>query len=123
VFKSIRFAAPPTRNLRWEKPAPPTVQIGILDGSYGFICTQSLSFALNQNGSQPAGSSPSLLLLSSLSAGNQSEGKTFNMFNVSERLNLLTVIDCLFLDVYVPSKALRPGAPKLPVIVWVYGGG
>jgi hypothetical protein len=78
---------------------------------------------LNQNGSQPAGSSPSLLLLSSLSAGNQSEGKTFNMFSLSEHFNLLTVIDCLFLDVYVPSKALRPGAAKLPVIVWAYGGG
>jgi carboxylesterase type B len=123
VFKNIRFAAPPTGNLRWEKPAPPPVQTGIQDGSYGFICTQSLSSALNQNGSQSAGSSPSLLLLSSLSAGNQSEGKTFKFLNLSEHLNLLTVIDCLFLDVYVPSKALKPGAPKLPVIVWVYGGG
>jgi hypothetical protein len=89
----------------------------------GFVCTQSLSSALNQNGSQPAGSSPSPLLLSSLSVGNRSEGKTFNTFNLSESLNLMTVIHCLFLDVYVHSKALRPGAPKLPVIVWIYGGG
>jgi hypothetical protein len=46
VFKNIRFAAPPTENLRWEKPAHPLVQTGIQDGSYGFACTQSLSSGL-----------------------------------------------------------------------------
>lgn len=30
--------------------------------------------------------------------------------------------DCLFLDVYVPGKALKKGAAKLPVLVWIYGG-
>jgi hypothetical protein len=29
--------------------------------------------------------------------------------------------DCLFLDVYVPAKAMR-GEVKLPVINWIYGG-
>jgi acetyl esterase/lipase len=29
--------------------------------------------------------------------------------------------DCLFLDVYVPGKALK-GGKKLPVINWIYGG-
>jgi hypothetical protein len=29
--------------------------------------------------------------------------------------------DCLFLDLYVPSKALKGGV-KLPVINWIYGG-
>ena len=29
--------------------------------------------------------------------------------------------DCLFLDVYVPAKAMR-GEMKLPVINWIYGG-
>jgi len=30
--------------------------------------------------------------------------------------------DCLFLDVYVPAKALKAGAAKLPVVNWIYGG-
>lgn len=31
--------------------------------------------------------------------------------------------DCLFLDVYVPGKALKDPSLKLPVVVWIYGGG
>jgi len=30
--------------------------------------------------------------------------------------------DCLFLDLYIPSKQLQPGAAKLPVLYWIYGG-
>jgi len=30
--------------------------------------------------------------------------------------------DCLFLDVYVPGKALKKPSLKLPVAVWIYGG-
>lgn len=30
--------------------------------------------------------------------------------------------DCLFLDVYVPGKALKNPSLKLPVAVWIYGG-
>lgn len=30
--------------------------------------------------------------------------------------------DCLFLDVYVPSWAFEEDSPKLPVVVWIYGG-
>ena len=40
VFKNIRFAAPPTGNLRWAKPAPPGQQDGVQDGSYGPVCIQ-----------------------------------------------------------------------------------
>jgi carboxylesterase type B len=32
-----------------------------------------------------------------------------------------TAEDCLFLDVLVPSKALK-GEVKLPIINWIYGG-
>ena len=31
--------------------------------------------------------------------------------------------DCLFLNVYAPSAATRSGSPKLPVLLWLYGGG
>lgn len=30
--------------------------------------------------------------------------------------------DCLFLDVYVPAKAIQDPSLKLPVIYWIYGG-
>jgi len=30
--------------------------------------------------------------------------------------------DCLFLDLYVPRKALKDPSMKLPVIVWLHGG-
>lgn len=30
--------------------------------------------------------------------------------------------DCLFLDVYVPGKAIKDSSLKLPVVVWIYGG-
>lgn len=33
------------------------------------------------------------------------------------------IIDCLFLDVYVPGKALRDTNLQLPVITWIHGGG
>lgn len=30
--------------------------------------------------------------------------------------------DCLFLDIYVPAKAIRDPSLRLPVISWIYGG-
>jgi carboxylesterase type B len=30
--------------------------------------------------------------------------------------------DCLYLDVYVPGKALKDPKAKLPVMNWIYGG-
>lgn len=30
--------------------------------------------------------------------------------------------DCLFLDIYVPSKALKKDADSLPVVIYLYGG-
>ena len=41
TFKNIRYAAPPTGNLRFAKPAPPAQQSGVQDGSYGPICKQA----------------------------------------------------------------------------------
>ncbi|OCK76786.1 alpha/beta-hydrolase [Lepidopterella palustris CBS 459.81] len=92
VFKNIRFAAPPLGNLRWAKPEPPLIETSIQNGSYGFVCTQSLPLLVSANGSNG--------LNGTSSGGN-----------------------CLFLDIYVPSKALKQETKKLPVVVWIYGGG
>jgi acetyl esterase/lipase len=44
--------------------------------------------------------------------------------DVSALMNKMTGSseDCLFLDVYVPGKALKANAAKLPVVNWIYGG-
>ena len=108
VFKNIRFAAPPVGNLRWAKPAPPTPESGVQDGSYGPICIQAPIPGPQLTG--PGADSPI--------------GQGLNQFlggipvpsfkNTSE--------DCLFLDLYVPAKAISNPALKLPVISWFFGG-
>lgn len=35
----------------------------------------------------------------------------------------LSFVDCLFLDVYIPAKAIENHSTGLPVISWFYGGG
>lgn len=41
IFRNIRYAAPPVRNLRWALPRDPQIQSGIQDGSIGGSCFQS----------------------------------------------------------------------------------
>ncbi|OIW24387.1 alpha/beta-hydrolase [Coniochaeta ligniaria NRRL 30616] len=108
TFKNIRYAAPPVGNLRWAKPAPPLVNTTLQDGSYGHACVQSSVNGLNVLGS-----------------GNQSPvGAAINQFLGGVPIPLFSGgdEDCLFLDVYVPGKALKNPSLKLPVVVWIYGG-
>lgn len=42
---------------------------------------------------------------------------------VKGKKNDLINLDCLFLDLYVPAKAIKNPSLKLPVISWFYGGG
>lgn len=108
LFKNIRFAAPPTGDLRWAKPAPPGQQSGVQDGSYGPICIQAPIKGPQLTG--PGANSP--------------VGQAFNQFLGGVPVPSFTAAseDCLFLDVYVPAKAVRNPALKLPVISWYYGG-
>lgn len=110
VFKNIRFAAPPVGNLRWAKPAPPQNVDGVQDGSYGPVCMQAAP-AKGLNFLGPGNNSPVGSALNQFLAG-----IPVALFNSGAE-------DCLFLDVYVPGKAVRnPGSYKLPVVVWLYGG-
>ncbi|KAL8800938.1 MAG: hypothetical protein Q9182_004820 [Xanthomendoza sp. 2 TL-2023] len=108
VFKNIRFAAPPTGNLRWAKPAPPTPESGIQDGSYGPTCIQAPIKGPQLTG--PGADSPI--------------GQAFNQFLGGIPVPSLQKAseDCLFLDIYVPAKAINNPSLKLPVISWIYGG-
>ncbi|KAK3316262.1 Alpha/Beta hydrolase protein [Apodospora peruviana] len=108
VFKNIRYAAPPVGNLRWAKPAPPETNSTLQDGSYGPKCIQSAVSGLNLVGdgnSSPVGAAINQFL----------GGLPIPLFEGGSE-------DCLFLDVYVPGKALKNPSLKLPVAVWIYGG-
>ncbi|KAL8954191.1 MAG: hypothetical protein Q9183_007276, partial [Haloplaca sp. 2 TL-2023] len=105
---NVRYAAPPTGDLRWAKPAAPTPESGIQDGSYGPICIPA-----------PTG-------------GPQLEGEGANSSSGGALDQLLPGIpvpslkeaseDCLFLDLYVPAKAIENPSLRLPVISWFHGG-
>ncbi|KAH9907330.1 Alpha/Beta hydrolase protein [Xylariomycetidae sp. FL2044] len=108
IFKNIRYAAPPTGNLRWAKPAPPMNESGIQDGSLGHICHQAAPNGLNL-----------------LGTGNQFPiGGALNQFLGGIPVPLFSGgnEDCLFLDLYVPGKAIGNPSMKLPVVVYIYGG-
>ncbi|KAK0641217.1 Alpha/Beta hydrolase protein [Cercophora newfieldiana] len=108
IFRNIRFAAPPVGDLRWAKPAPPQPNSTLQDGSYGPKCIQSAVSGMNLVG--PGNTSP--------------VGAAINQFLGGIPVPLFQGgdEDCLFLDVYVPGKAIRNSNLKLPVVVWIYGG-
>ncbi|KAJ9364797.1 Carboxylesterase family-domain-containing protein [Paecilomyces variotii] len=104
-FSNIRFAAAPTGDLRFAKPAPPQETPGIQNGSYGPSCAQDIPFSLFNAGG--LSKSPIGTMLNALEEGLAGE--------ISE--------DCLFLDIQVPGKAIRnPDEQALPVVVWIFGG-
>ena len=110
VFKNIRFAAPPTGNLRCTNPTPPVYNATLSDGSYGPACIQAPAKGENMLG--PGDELPFGL------------GGTANQFlgGVPVPSSLTASEDCLFLDVYVPASALNNSNSKIPVINWFYGG-
>jgi len=92
----IRFAAPPTGNLRWAMPAPPAFNGTLSDGKHGNQCVQPVLFKKEKMRSKTS------LPINSTDVGDE---------------------DCLFLDVYVPGTVLRNKKQNIPVVVWVHGGG
>jgi carboxylesterase type B len=108
TFKNIRFAAPPVGNLRFAKPAPPARNDTLQTGEYGGSCAQSLPKSL-------------LTGLVGGGLGNAIGGLTSGIDLGRLMGGGPTSEDCLFLDLYVPAKALR-GEVKLPIINWIYGG-
>jgi carboxylesterase type B len=108
-FTNVRFGAPPVGHLRWQKPAPPAANTTIQDGKYGPSCVQGDMWPILK-GALPPGLPDSITTSVDLIAN------AFLDKGMGE--------DCLFLDVYVPAKALKsPETTKLPVIVWIFGGG
>lgn len=94
-FKGMRYAAPPTGDLRWKAPQPPHAVQGVQDAaSFGPQCIQGT-----------VGGTPIQGLLKS---------KSDQLLGHSE--------DCLFINVYLPPNA-TVGQGSLPVAVYIHGGG
>ncbi|KAK1234054.1 hypothetical protein PQX77_002748 [Marasmius sp. AFHP31] len=98
-FLGLRYAAAPVGDLRWESPSPP----GHLDG-------------VQQANSQPpqcpqasGGSSPT----NPFSRNGTQKAKRQSQDDTNE--------DCLFLNVHFSGDTAP--SEKLPVIVWIHGGG
>ncbi|KAF2396613.1 alpha/beta-hydrolase [Trichodelitschia bisporula] len=113
TFNNIRFAAAPVGDLRWKKPQPPLPVAGVQDGSKGAACISivpkvGLNFLGDANYNASAAAQNAII-------GGLGAAAAPLIFGGAE--------DCLFLDVYVPGKAVRePEKHKLPVVNWIYGG-
>ncbi|XP_051661775.1 fatty acyl-CoA hydrolase precursor, medium chain-like [Manacus candei] len=95
VFLGLPFAKPPLGSLRFSEPQPPEPWKGVRDAtSYPPMCVQD----------------PIL-------------GQYFSdmITNRKEKVPLQVSEDCLYLNVYTPVSAGEQ--QKLPVFVWIHGGG
>ncbi|TFK73212.1 alpha/beta-hydrolase [Pluteus cervinus] len=108
-FLGIRYAAAPVGNLRWRAPQTPAKTSGILQANAqppqcfnAGAGLENVTPFRNPNPFAPARRSEPV-------------GKRDIIPTVSSE-------DCLHLNVYSPG-ILDPNANKLPVVVWIHGGG
>jgi para-nitrobenzyl esterase len=94
-YLGIPFAAPPVGNLRWKEPQPVVPWHGVrVADRFGASCMQK-EFPPERG-----------------AWNGLDDGRTRGLIRVSE--------DCLYLNVWSPAAS---GNEKLPVMVWIYGGG
>ncbi|XP_040591238.1 carboxylesterase 1E isoform X2 [Mesocricetus auratus] len=96
VFLGVPFAKPPLGSLRFAPPQPAEPWNFVKNAtSYPPMCSQDAA-----------------------------QGKTVNdqLTNRKEKIHLQFSEDCLYLNIYTPAD-LRKNRNKLPVMVWIHGGG
>ncbi|KAL8825079.1 MAG: hypothetical protein Q9191_004629 [Dirinaria sp. TL-2023a] len=106
-FSNIRYAAPPTGDLRFRDPAPPLVdRTQVFDGTLGHFCPQT----------------PVAWILRAF----KNLGPDLSLF-ATQNTSQTPSEDCLFLDVISPVKVFnnaKGGRRNLaPVLVSIHGGG
>jgi para-nitrobenzyl esterase len=93
VYKGIPFAAPPVGDLRWKAPSMPQPWSGVRKADH---------FA------------PACAQIPTASASATSD----SIFRMPELRS--NSEDCLYLNIWTPAKS---PSDRLPVMVWIYGGG
>ena len=93
VFKGIPYAAPPVGDLRWKAPQPPQPWEGVR------VCDTFAPAAMQ---------------------GKRAGLDTFYGKEFPDPENLQFSEDCLYLNIWTPAKA---AGEKLPVMMWIHGGG
>ncbi|KAL4072141.1 Alpha/Beta hydrolase protein [Scleroderma citrinum] len=105
-FLGVPFAQPPIGNLRFNKPVSPSSFTGVKNATwYGNACPQMPLLAAGV----PLPDNPGL------------SGVTFYLGELQPHGIVAASEDCLYINVVRPAGV--PSGAKLPVVVWIYGGG
>ncbi|CAG8894359.1 unnamed protein product [Penicillium egyptiacum] len=141
-FNNIRYAEPPTGELRFRAPIPPkSVNRTVNNGQNDVICPQASPAWLGVQSQMLAGVPASALVNKS-----HPENANINISSIPSPDSTVSE-DCLFLDVMVPTSVYNNRYKKkgtscsnppalrffirdvnflsraVPVLVWIYGGG
>ncbi|MEO8097919.1 MAG: carboxylesterase family protein [Acidobacteriota bacterium] len=113
VYLGVPFAAPPVGDLRWRAPQPAAEWTGVKTANaFAPACTGGGSPSGIRTQAAAKGKAPAPAPLPAQAKAKAKQGGGFPGGGGSE--------DCLYLNVWTPAKAANE---RLPVMVWVYGGG
>ncbi|VDC00398.1 unnamed protein product [Peniophora sp. CBMAI 1063] len=106
-FLGIRYAAPPTGELRFNAPQAPHVVEDVQQSAMPPPCYGGAAFGL--------ATEPTFYN----AGGKAANVSTLNPFDIADGSSE----DCLFLNIHVPDSLKLEGNTSVPVLVWIHGGG